>query len=108
MAASSFPWPTHVDIVAVTAATATLTLNELVSFITEIQVLQGAATAVDAQNYSLSAATIGPAAAAAGVVQSVAVPTAPADTITFDATNEPAANSQVLVRYVAVGDAAAA
>lgn len=108
MAASSFPWPTHVDIVSVAAATATLTLNELASFITEIQVLQGGATAVDAQNYSLSAATIGPDVATAGVVQSVAVPTAPADTITFDATNEPAANSQILIRYVAVGDAAAA
>ena len=108
MAANSFPWPTQVDIVPVAAATATLTLNELVGFIKEIQVLQGGATAVDAQNYSLSAGTISPAAPTAGNVQSTAVPGAPADTITFDATNEPAANSQVLIRYVAVGDAPAA
>lgn len=108
MAANSFPWPVHVDIVPVAAASATLTLSEMVSFVTEIQVLQGAATAIAAQTYTLSGGTIGPAVAVAGVVQSTAVPGAPANVITFDASNEPAAASQVLVRYVAVGDASAA
>lgn len=97
------PFREDADFVTVTAASASVTLNELAAVVTAVSVLAGGATSIAPTNYSLAGGTIVTGTPSATEVQFIGTPAAPNDTLTFSA--EQPVGTIVLYRYVKDGDA---